>query len=475
MNETINLSDVTFTYPGRENPAIEDINFTVSEGERVLVAGPSGSGKTTLLKCLNGLIPHFSGGNLKGELSVGGLDPSEKSIREMANIVGMVFQDPENQITMTTVENEVAFGLENMGLPVPEIQARINEALEKTGTTHLRDREIKSLSCGEKQKTVIASVYALKPKIFVLDEPTSQLDPESAQDILSLLNYVIAESGSTVVLSEHRLGRVFPFVDRVYDMGDGGFIGKDDALDKYFGAHPKRGGEVEKGSGVVEVSGLCFGYGGEDVLRDVSLKIFGQEFVAVVGRNGSGKTTLVKHLNGLLKPRRGSVRILGEDISKKGVEEMSDRVGYVSQNPNEYLFCKTVREELSFTLDNLGVGGDIDNMLKRMHLNHLSEKHPLDLSSGERQRTALASILIAEPEIIILDEPTRGLDWKTKTELVSLLNKLRSAGKTIIVVTHDMHLVAESADRVIKLKRGRVIFDGPADKAKKEGVFTGEK
>jgi len=513
----IKIKDFTFYYSGAEKPALKGINLEIEDGEFVLVTGPSAGGKSSLCRCINGLIPHFYGGKVAGRVEVQGLNTAEHPPKELATRVGMIFQDPENQLVTQDVEREIAFGLENLAFPRDLIARRIEESLDTLGIAALRQRPLHELSGGEKQKIAIASVLALHPEILMLDEPTSELDPKSAEEVLSIVQRLNDELGITVILVEHRLDRVIQHVDRLIVL-DGGKIVVDgktrdvlhqnyqelcqagvgippviklahqlkamgvahtqtpltvkegrimlhEVLTKISGELPKHD-EKNIGKPVIEVEKLWHVYPDSPAaLRNVNLKVSEGEFVAIMGRNASGKTTLVKHFNGLLPPTKGQVAIDGIDTRKATVAELARKVGFVFQNPNDHLFADTVEEEIAFTLKNLGLGeGEvrlrIDEVLARFGLEEYRKKYPRDLSGGEKQRVALASVLAIQPGILILDEPTRGMEYRLKSELMNFLHEYAGQGNTVILVTHDVETVAEYAARVILLSEGNIVVDG---------------
>ncbi len=511
----IKLQNLTFTYAGSLEPVLKEINLTITDGEFVLLSGSSGSGKSSLVRCLNGLIPHFYGGRIRGTVEVEGWVTINYPLAKLATKVGLVFQDPENQLVTTDVEREIAFGLENLGLPRPEISKRLEEALDTVGIASLRYRSLSELSGGEKQKVAISSVLALKPQILVLDEPTSELDPQGAEDVLGIISRLNDELGLTVILVEHRLDRVIHLVDRLIVLEQGKIVADGhpakiilsqyEELDKIgFGFPPliflrqkliKAGHQVndlpltvkqartvletffrtvkappprldKKPSGipVIEVEKLWFAYQKEPmVLKGIDLRLYQGEFIAVMGRNASGKTTLVKHFNGLLKPGKGKVLVNGQDIKKTTVAELARQVGYVFQNPNDHLFADTVEEEIAFTLKSLGfenIASRVNDALQRFNLVPYRKQYPRFLSGGEKQRVALASVLVAEPKVLILDEPTRGMDNALKTSLMQFLKEYRQQGHTVIVVTHDVEMAAAHAERIILLSEGKVVVDG---------------
>ncbi len=512
----IRIRDLTFHYADASKPALRNVNLDIEDGEFVLVIGPSGCGKTSLCRCFNGLIPHFYGGKVTGRLEVEGLDVMRHATRELATHVGMVFQDPENQLVYMEVQREIAFGLENLAFPRDVIAKRMEESLDTLGISGLRHRQVHDLSGGEKQKVVIASVLALHPDILVLDEPTSELDPKGAEEVLSIVQRLNDELGITVVLVEHRLDRVVHLVDRMIVMDEGGIIadgsprtvlsngditrvgagvppivrmvqrlrdgglnvddipltvkqGRSMLKDVFMkaGESTLYGNETAaKGKTAIEIDRLWHAYpDGPTALKNVSLRICQGEFVAVMGRNASGKTTLVKHINGLLKPTKGKAVVTGIDTRRATIAQMSRKVGFIFQNPNDHIFADTVEEEIAFILKNRGFdGGEIaarvDEMLEMFALKEFRRQYPRSLSGGERQRVALASVLVAGPEILILDEPTRGMEYRLKSELMRFLNGYREKGNTVVLVTHDVETVAEYADRVILLSEGRIVVDG---------------
>lgn len=514
----IELSHVTYFYPDQTAPALADFSAAIRPGEFVLVVGPSGSGKSTFLRCLNGLVPHFYGGRWAGQVRVLGRDPVALAPRGMADLVGFVFQDPEAQFVVDTVEDELAFAMENFALAPATMRKRVEEVLDQMTIAHLRNRRISALSGGEKQRVAIAAVLALQPEILVLDEPTSQLDPQAAEEVLIALRHLNEDLGLTVVLSEHRLERVVQYADRVLYLPA---LGRPPLLDeprtvmaalpwvpplielgRRLGWQPlpltikegraqarrlsERLGEAANGraSGwanqrisesangrmgetvpVISVKGLHYAYDGHVALRGVSLDAGAGEFVALMGRNGSGKSTLLKQIVGLLKPDQGQVVVSGLDTRRAALDDVIRTVGYVPQHPGALLFQETLAAELTFTRRSHGMALDPvsdQGLLDRLGLGVLADRNPRDLSGGEQQRAALAAILVANPRVILLDEPTRGLDYEQKRRLAELLLALKGEGRTILMATHDVELAAACADRVVLMAEGQVVVDGPA-------------
>lgn len=503
----IRLERVSYTYPEAPGPALSDLNLEVAAGEFLLVTGPSGSGKSTLLRCLNGLVPHFYGGTFSGTVHVLGHDPVAEGPAAMSPLVGFVFQSPEAQCVATVVEDELAFAMENYGLPLATMRGRIEQVLRQLGIAHLRGRRLETLSGGERQRVAIGAVLVLQPQVLVLDEPTSQLDPQGAEEVLEALVRLNRAVGLTVILCEHRLERVLEYAGRMlYLPGPGRppLLGEPGevlaqmewvpplvALGKALGWEPlpltveEARSRMQEGSKMQEardegqgpgswgnpsasgplavcVSDLSFFYNGLPALRSVSMGVGYGEIVALMGPNGAGKTTLLKHLAGLLRPQCGRVEVAGLDTARVPLGTLVEHVGYVPQNPDALLFADTVAKELDFTLHQHGrPAGDYGELAALLGLTEHLRRYPRDLSVGERQRVALAAVLVADPEIILLDEPTRGLDYAQKEALVGFLRAQRAQGRAIVLATHDVELAARCADRVVVLDRGTVQAMGP--------------
>jgi energy-coupling factor transporter ATP-binding protein EcfA2 len=515
----IRFDRLTYRYPGAQMPVLNDLTLSIDEGEFLLVVGPSGAGKSTLLRCLNGLVPHFYGGTITGQVQVAGRDPVALGPRGMADAVGFVLQDPEAQFVVDKVEDELAFGLENQGVDPIVMRKRVEEVLDQLNIADLRQRSVNTLSGGERQRVAIAAVMTLQPRILVLDEPTSQLDPQAAEEVLDTLVKLNQDLGLTIILSEHRLERVVQYVDRILYLPGVGrppivdepravleqvelappLVTLAKALDwsplpltikegRRFARKVSTVGRQGRGSQTpgsqsvthpisISVHDLVFSYNGHPALQDVTFDIRQGEFVALMGRNGSGKTTLLKQLVGLLRPDRGKVQIvdpksqISMDTRRAAVEDIIDLVGYVPQNPNALLFNDTVAQELDFTRRGHRLPpGNYDALLNTLNLAAHASHYPRDLSVGERQRVALAAILVAEPPILLLDEPTRGLDYRQKAALTGFLKREKARGRTIMMATHDVELVAQCADRVVLMGGGQVIVDGPARRVMSESL-----
>jgi energy-coupling factor transport system ATP-binding protein len=515
----IHLDRVTYVYPDQSLPALSDFSVTIRRGEFVLVVGPSGVGKSTLLRSLNGLVPHFYGGAWAGRVAVFGRDPLIETPRGMADLVGFVFQDPEAQFVVDTVEDELVFAMENFALPEATMRKRVEEVLDQMALAHLRRRRISSLSGGERQRVAIAAVLALQPEVLVLDEPTSQLDPQAAEEVLVALRHLNEDLGLTVILSEHRLERVIQYADRILYMPALGAtplldrprtvaaqlplvpplleLGRRldwqplpltikegrsharallDGLERATsseGIHAKSNGNGNRapvppaapaGAALVELRDVSYSYTGNRALRGVNLDVMPGEFVALMGRNGSGKSTLLKQIVGLIRPDGGQVVVAGQDTRRTTLEEIIRTVGYVPQHPGSLLFSETLADELAFTQHGHGLPVDharAQDLLDRLGLGAMAGRNPRDLSGGEQQRAALASILVADPQVMLLDEPTRGLDYLQKRTLAALLTELKREGRAIVMATHDVELAAACADRVVLLAEGQVVVDGP--------------
>lgn len=499
----ITIRGLTYTYPQARQPALESIDWVVNDGEFVLIAGPSGSGKSTLLRCLNGLVPHFSGGSIAGEVNVYGVDTITAGPRMLSRTVGFVAQDPEAQAVLEVVESEIAYSLENAAMPPSEMRIRVEEVLELLNLSRLRRRRLSTLSGGERQKVAIAAALAWRPRVLVLDEPTSQLDPQSAEDVLRSLVRLNEDLGLTVVLAEHRLERILRYADRMTWLEGGRIVGDGQvrqvlqkidagpplikvaralvwtplpltvkeakqlpsvaelvALPPAIIGTPTRR-KVEED--ILKVKDLRFAYNGQPTLKSVGLTVGRGEAVALLGRNGAGKSTLLKCIVGLLKPQAGEIHVNGYTTQGRSVADICLDVGYLPQNPDDLLFAESVDDEFRVTLRNHHLPeetGKIDIMRRQLGLNHMGDLYPRDLSVGQRQRVALGAVTITRPPLILLDEPTRGLDPALKEELVAIWRGWLDEGAAILLVTHDVELAAMIADRVVMMSQGEIIASG---------------
>ncbi len=511
--QPICIRNLTFTYRRGDRKALDEIDFGLREGEMVALMGRTGAGKSTLCRCLNGVIPNFQKGEFSGDVQVFGEPTKGKRIYELAQDVGLVFQDFEPQLFSTSVELEVAFGPENIALPRDEIADRIKYALSIVGLEGFENRQPYNLSGGEKQRLAIASILSIKPKVLVLDEPTTDLDPQGRHDVLAALRKLRDESVSLLIveqdaedvigadrivimdagrilasgkprdiladvqlLEQHgirppQIARLFqsaadepaPFTaeEAYYQMNDPFDEEKFSTLQQEDESRKNKYGDV-----ALEVRGLKYSYPGMgNVLNGIDLQIREGEFVAIIGQNGSGKTTLAKHFNGLLRPSEGTILCYGRDAADMNVSELGRITGYVFQNPDHQIFASIVKDEVTFGPRNYGlsqeeISRNVAEALEAVELQGYEENDPFSLTKGERQRVAVASVLACKPRILILDEPTTGLDYSQQKSMMELLRSLNAAGHTIIIITHALWVVAEYAHRAIVMYEGSVIMDG---------------
>ncbi len=599
----LEVENLSYYYPDKQEPALEGINLQVFEGEFIFLTGPSGCGKSSLLRAMGGLLPDYYGGHIAGEVRFENTPLRNWNKRRLARSIGIIFQDPEEQAVMTTVEQEVAFGLENLGVPREEMRRRVAEVLAMFELGPLKKESTVRLSGGMKQKTILAAVLAMQPQVLLLDEPTSQLDPVAAQEFLNYVHRLNQEWGLTIIIVEQRVDRCFHLADRVVVMDKGrvagdyapremvsdsnGYASFLPPVSRVFAAvgapdaplTVKDGREVvrrmlnnqssaaaepdtaaagpdtgtkdgssssemsssttpsssspassskpdyeqpsapnsgpsskpesepsstppsistpPKGKGranttsnttastaaaspssthegptanasrpVLETRNLSYAYTGKDFcLRNINLQLYPGEITAVLGENGAGKSTLLKTLCGLLQPQRGKLYLRGENVTGKSVEQISREVGLLTQNPNDYLFNDTVYRELEFGLKarNISAEGRVEEIMRRLHLEGCEDENPRDLSGGERQRVALGTVMVTNPGVLLLDEPTRGMDARLKTELSEILQKLAEQGISIVIVSHDVEFVASMASKVILLSGGELIAAGRRD------------
>lgn len=501
--EIVRLKNYTFRYPNAERNALFNIDVSIKKSEFVLVCGPSGCGKTTLLRSLKKEItPH---GQLSGEILFDGRPLSDLTPMESACKIGFVRQNPDNQIVTDKVWHELAFGLENIGLPTPVIRRRVAETAHFFGINPWFEKNVFELSGGQKQILNLAAVMAMQPKVLILDEPTAQLDPIAAKEFLTVLQRINRELGTTVVLSEHRLEEVLHLADKVLLMkkAQTEFFGKsgeliellaDDKGHEFISALPsaskiamelgdktsipvtvregrawlkeKSDGSVlnaikeipiehKKEKPVLEAKDVWFKYTDSFVLQNFSTSIYSGRMLCIVGGNGSGKTTALSALAGILKPVRGKVNLKGKSIDKyKNGEIYKSGVAKLEQNPKTMFACDTVIEDLKET----GANEDkIEEIISMMGLSELLSKHPYDLSGGEQQKAALAKLLLTEPKVLLLDEPTKGIDIYAKDELACILKQRCKNGDAVVIVTHDIEFAAKHADECEMIFGGQVM------------------
>jgi energy-coupling factor transport system ATP-binding protein len=460
----IRFDRFTFTFPGTAQPQLSDLTLVLPEGCLTLVTGPSGAGKSTLLRAINGLVPHFSGGAVSGLVRVGPYDPVALGPSAMSGIVGFVAGDPERWHVMDIVADEVAFALENQGLDALTLRRRVAGALERVGLADAAERPLATLSGGERQRVQVAAALALSPRVLVLDEPTSQLDDDNAAAVLATVAELGAAGDLTVVLSEHRLARVLPHAGWRLHLpgGDGASVsGPPSAPGWPVVEPPLPPAPSSRGTGEVllELDDVWFAHGPRPVLSGASLAVRAGEVVALTGPNGSGKTTLLRLAVGLLQPARGAVGTVGRHNAGRDVADICRQVAYLPQDPSALLFADTVRGELLATLANHGLPPsgtfDPDPLLADLGLADLAERYPRDLSTGQRQRVALGAVTVTRPPLLLLDEPTRGLDDAAISALARLLHERAADGAAVLVATHDQRLV-RATGRVVALRAGRV-------------------
>jgi cobalt transport protein ATP-binding subunit len=517
----VSLKNLTFRYKDQKNgAALNDISLDIPKGQFVVIMGPSGAGKSTLANCLNGLIPHFIKGKFEGDVWIDGKNTREHAVSKMAKSIGMVFQDFESQLFSTNTKLEIAFGPENFGVDRDEIQRRIEKVLRTVNLVGFEERQPSTLSGGQKQRLAIGSVLASQPSIICMDEPTTDLDPIGKLGIFHIAKELHEDKELTLIIIEHETEEALK-ADRLLIMENGRII-KDgppqdvlrsvdlteriglmslqislffkrvsslpeeqlpltpeEGLERFTGLHltidekkyerilaREADRESKYGQVLIEVKDLEHTYsGGKKALVGVDLQIREGEFLAVLGQNGSGKTTLVKHFNGLLMPTAGSVVVNGKDTRKSTIFEIGKDVGFVFQNPDHQIFADTVYEEVAFSPKIRGCSKEeiderVKEALKAVGMEGYEEEDPFSLAKGERQRIAVASILSARPRVLILDEPTTGLDYKEQKMMMELIKKLNESGHTIIMITHTMWVVAEYAHKIAVVKDGALVMYG---------------
>ena len=499
----IRFESVSVRYPGSSAPALQDVTLHVPEGELCLVVGRTGSGKTTLLRAVNGLVPHFTGGTLSGRVTVAGRDTRTHPPRELADVVGVVGQDPAAGFVTDVVEDELAYGMESLGVPADVMRRRVEETLDLLGLADVRARPLSTLSAGQQQRVAIGAVLTAHPRVLVLDEPTSALDPAAAEEVLAALQRLVHDLGVTVLLAEHRLERVVQYADRVVLVpGDGRALVVGDpatvmadssvvppvvALGRLAGwsplplsvrdarrasadlrerlatlPRPARWLSSPTAAPVAAARGLVVRYGDTVALRGLDLTVREGEVVALMGRNGAGKSTLLRCFVGLTSPASGSVTVADRDPATLRPPDLVRRVALVPQVPGDLLYADSVGEECSIADRQAGAHpGTSLELLARLAPDAAASMHPRDLSEGQRLALALTVVLATRPPLLLLDEPTRGLDYTAKVRLTAVLRELAADGHAVLLATHDVELVADLADRTVVLADGEVVADGP--------------
>jgi energy-coupling factor transporter ATP-binding protein EcfA2 len=525
MQVPISVKNVTYTYPEQDTPALKDVSVQIEQGEYLVIMGPNGAGKTTFCILLNGVIPHVLGGKMRGRVKVADLDTRRHHVYEMAQYVGMVLQDPEAQIFTSSVRSEVAFAAENLGVPREEMVGRIEWALDVVRMQDFVRRAPSQLSGGQKQRLAIAAGLVMRPSVLVLDEPTSQLDPIGAQEVFSVLRDLNQDLNISIILSTHKSEHAARYADRVVVLDGGQIVARGTPtevfsqvplLDRIYVQVPAvtrvewelkevlnkdrysvlledthaslkelldvqgaakqaadKRQEVLSAPPVSEDShillrNVSFHYPGTDekALDGVSISVGKGECVGIIGQNGAGKTTLVKNIIGLLKPTGGQIIVDGKDIAAESVEDMARTVGLVLQNPDAQLFAMSVAEEVAFGCTNLGLSQEqvaqrVERALAATGLDELRDVYPFNLSFGDRRKLSVAAVVSMEPEVLIFDEPTTGQDFRGRRELADIAKRLNEMGCTVLMVTHDMDLIAEYTQRLIVMGGGKVLLDGP--------------
>lgn len=494
----IRFEDVTFTYPQASTPVLRNVDFDIAEGSMALVVGPTGSGKSTLLGAVNGIVPRFTGGLLQGRVTVDGRETSTHRLKDMADLVGVVGQNPARRFTTETVESELAYTMEQLGIEPNAMRKRVEETLDLLGLAPLRHRRLTELSGGEVQRVAIGSVLTAHPRVLVLDEPTSALDPVAAEEVLATVIRLVHDAGITVLMAEHRLERVIHYADEMVVVTRDGNVDVGGAaemmarselappvveLGRVAGWSPlplsvrdarrsardlvARLGPVPERSArngsepAVTVRGLSVTYGDVVALERLHLELR-PGVTALMGRNGSGKSSLLWALQGSVHRERGHVEISGTDPALLDPASARKLVSLVPQNPSDLLYLDSVGAECSRAdTRSKSAPGTCRNVLDRLVPGLDDDAHPADLSEGEKLALVLALQLTAVPSAVLLDEPTRGLDYPAKRRLGELLCSLAAEGVTVMVATHDVEFVAEHADRVVVLADGEVVAEGP--------------
>jgi energy-coupling factor transporter ATP-binding protein EcfA2 len=501
----IRFERVGFRYAEEAAPVLTGVDLEIDEGELCLVVGRTGTGKSTLLRAVNGLVPHFTGGILSGRVTVAGRDTRDHPPRELADVVGYVGQDPRAGFVTDLVEEELAYGMESLGLAPAVMRRRVEETLDLLGLEGVRDRPLATLSGGQAQRVAIGSVLAAHPRALVLDEPTSALDPVGAEDVLAILQRLVHDLGLTVVLAEHRLERVVHLADSVVLLpgegrpvtyGPAGTVMATSPVappvvrlgraagwtplplsvrDARRAAAPLRArlGETPDAaaaprtpasSPVAAVRGLHVRYGTVAALRGVDLAVSRGEVVALMGRNGAGKSSLLSALVGLVRPAAGRAEVLGAVPHELRARAMVRHAGLVPQEPGDLLYAETVAAECRAADRDLSAPeGTCRALFGRLAPGVADTTHPRDLSEGQRLSLALAVILTGRPPLVLLDEPTRGLDYAAKTRLVEIVGELAAGGHAVVLATHDVELAAEVATRAVVIAEGEVVADGPIE------------
>lgn len=516
----LSVENFSFGYDTDKEPILKNLSFTIHHQETILLIGPSGSGKSSLSLCLNGLYPEGVEGQVEGEIFYNGTALSHCKKGEINQEIGVVFQDPESQFCMVTVENELAFTLENIKTPREEMSEKIDEMLKAVGLTEEKHRPIHELSGGKKQKVALASVLLLNPKLLILDEPTANLDPASRFELIELIDSLKKERNFALFIIEHQIDEYLHMVDRVMAINRDGSIFLEGTPEDVFyqeaeklkeeGIHLPRivetlldlqDGKVDetsrplseenlvawmgatghtmnstreknqrtgRGTNVLTLENVSFSRGKQVILKEIDLSLQSGELIAIVGKNGAGKSTLLQGMSGLLKPGKGSRLLLDKKYENWSEQEMRKVMGYVFQNPEHQLITDTVFDELAFGMKLNGVDQDqieqnVTQLLQRFHLTAHKWSNPFALSGGQKRRLSVATMLAETPRVLLFDEPTFGQDAQTTAELMNMIQTFQHHGTAIVFVTHDMDLVDLYCERVYVVGEGTVVFNGQPD------------
>ena len=470
----IELTEISYTYPHTVQPALHRVSLSLEKGRCIMVTGPSGAGKTSLCLAASGILHHEYGGKKEGSVVVDGKNIADyRTLSDLARNVGIVFDDPEAQMIFTTVEEEILSALEHRGLSAEVIEERLASIMKITYLENLRDRSPHHLSGGQKQRVALAATLALGNEILILDEPTSELDEHATRRIADIL-FDLKRQGKTILLVEHKFPHFQEMVDTLVIMEGGAITAagipsqvlQDERIRAMvspdFSTIRKAVPPPQGDDPIISVRDLCYSYGDVEALSGISLSVKRGEFVAIVGENGSGKTTLVKHFNRLLTPTSGDVVINGRNTKECSIAMLAHDVGLVFQNPDHMFFADTVREEIAYGVRNLGIEKSsevIDAALRDAGLHASADLYPRWLSRGERQRLAIACVVAMQPGVIVLDEPTTGLDGNEARMVIDMLKNLQEKGHTIIVITHNKEIALHCADRVIMMENGKILSD----------------
>ncbi|CUB28504.1 MULTISPECIES: ABC transporter ATP-binding protein [Bacillus] len=502
FDELLTVEQLSFSYEEDEKPVFQDISFELQKGECVLLLGPSGCGKSSLALCLNGLYPEACDGIQSGHVFLFQKPVTDAETSEtITQHAGVVFQDPDQQFCMLTVEDEIAFGLENLQIPKEEMTEKINAVLEKLRITHLKEKMISTLSGGQKQKVALACILAMEPELIILDEPTSLLDPFSAREFVHLMKDLQREKGFSLLVIEHQLDEWAPWIERTIVLDKSGkkaldgltknlFQHEAETLKKLGIAIPKvchlqeklsmpftlskemlfkepiPAGHVKKkkapsGESVLEVSSLSFARGQQAIFKDISFSLREGSLTALVGPNGTGKSTLLSVLARLMKPQSGKILLYDQPLQKYKEKELRKRMGFVFQNPEHQFVTDTVYDELLFGQKaNAETEKKAQHLLQRFGLAHLADHHPFAISQGQKRRLSVATMLMHDVKVLLLDEPTFGQDARTAAECMEMIQRIKAEGTAVLMITHDMELVSSYADSVLVLHDTGLAFDG---------------